>query len=138
MRPLPRSEAVEKLTEDNVVLYAARCYDNPQCRGLDEFREDMRRFRYVKKLLTRYVETGELKRELILNHLIVLNNVFPPPHLARILFLKLEPQMRYLKPFLVLLNVLPESVHGIGRDGATLYTDDYPMDPGIVAALRGI
>ena len=89
----------------------------------------------VKKLITRYVETGDLKERLILNHVIILNNVFPPPHLVRMLFLKMEKQMEYVKPFLVLLGIFPETVHAVGKH-EVIYTDTISMDNGIVEALR--
>ena len=66
----------EDLNEDNFTLFAIRYYDNPQCTSTEEFYEDIRRFRYLKRLLKRYVKTGELRERLILNHLIVLSNLF--------------------------------------------------------------
>ena len=66
----------EKITPENVVMYAIKHYDNPQCEGEKEFQDDMKRFKYIKRLLRKYHDTGILKDRLILNHLTVLNNVF--------------------------------------------------------------
>ena len=66
----------EKLTNDNIVMFAIKHYDNPQCEGESEFQDDMKRFKYVKRLLRKYKDSGELKERLILNHLIVIFNVF--------------------------------------------------------------
>jgi hypothetical protein len=128
---------MDSLTNENFLLYAAKHYDNPQCHSTEEFADDMKRFRYIKKLITRYIETGDLKERLILNHVIILNNVFTPHHLVRMLFLKMEKQMPYVKPFLVMLNVLPSSVYRVGKH-QVIHTDSVPMDEGIVKALRTV
>lgn len=128
----------EKIDDKNFVLFCAKHYDNCQCTSTEEFLEDLKRIKYIKKLFTRYEQSGDLKERLILNHLIILNNVFGPDHLVRILFFKMETQLVYLKPFLILMNILPEVVHNIGKEGRTIYTDDIPLDPLIVEALRKI
>jgi len=127
----------ENLTNDNFLIYAARHYDNPQCHSTDEFLEDIKRLKYVKKLITRYVETGELKERLILNHLIVLSNVFSAEHLPRILYLKFKKQMIFLKPFLIMLNILPTVLYNVGGE-AVINTDLISMDRTIIEALRKI
>ena len=66
----------EKITSENVVMFAIRHYDNPQCEGEKEFQDDLKRFKYIKRLLRKYYDTGVLKERLLLNHLIVLLNVF--------------------------------------------------------------
>jgi hypothetical protein len=116
-------------------MYAMKHYDNPSCCSIDEFNEDINRFKYIKKLVTRYIETGELKERLILNHLIILNNVFGAGPLCRMLFLKMDRHLTYIKPFLVLLSILPEFVNGI-REQHVIMTDLIPMDEGIISALR--
>ena len=68
----------EKITPQNVIMYAIKNYDNPQCEGEKEFEDDLKRFKYIKRLLRRYYDTVVLKERLLLNHLIVLNNVFSP------------------------------------------------------------
>lgn len=129
---------LEKLDDSNFLLYCAKHYDNPHCHDTEEFYEDLRRIKYIKKLITRYVITGELKERLILNHFIILNNVFGPIHLTRIIFLKMEKQLKYVKPFLVLLNILPEKVYNIGKEGKIFVTDEIEMDQKIIEALRKI
>ena len=105
----------DKLTDKNFLLFCAAHYDNARYVSTEDFIEDLSRIKYIKKLITRYVESGELKERLILNHIIILNNCFGPEALCKILYLKLKPQMRYIKPFLILLNILPETIMQIGR-----------------------
>ena len=78
----------EKITPQNVIMYAIKNYDNPQCEGEKEFEDDLKRFKYIKRLLRRYYETGVLKERLLLNHLIVLNNVFSPEAATTLLLYK--------------------------------------------------
>ena len=68
----------ERITSENVVMYAIKHYDNPQCEGEKEFQDDLKRFKYIKRLLRKYYDTGVLKERLLLNHIIVLKNVFGP------------------------------------------------------------
>jgi hypothetical protein len=124
-----------KLDNSNFILYCAQHYDNPQCTGTEEFLEDLKRVKYIKKLITRYVKSGDLKERLILNHLIILNNVFGAFHLPRILYLKMGDQMKYVKPFLILLGIMPDEIRNVGKE-EIVYTDDIPLDNGIVEALR--
>ena len=127
----------EKLTNENFLIYAAKHYDNAQCHSTEEFIDDLKRIKYIKKLITKYVESGELKDRLILNHLIILNNVFGAVHLPRILFLKMNKQFMYIKPFLILLNVLPDKLYNVG-DVDVIDIDTIPMDENIVEKLRAI
>ena len=128
----------ELLTEKNYTLYCAKHYDAKQCASDKEFYEDLNRIKYIKKLLTRYRDTKILKERLILNHIIVLNNVFGPIHSSRILFFKLQTQFDCIKPFLLLLNILPEKYFNIGVPNTIFYTDDYGMDAKIIMALRAL
>lgn len=128
---------IEKLNDSNFVMYAMKHYDNHACCSIEEFNEDINRFKYIKKLITRYVDTGELKERLILNHLIILNNVFGANALCRMIFLKMDKHLVYVKPFLVMLNILPEYVTGI-RDQNVIMTDMIAMDDGIISALRNL
>jgi hypothetical protein len=125
----------DKLTDENFLIYCAKIYDNPQCHSTDEFLEDLQRIKYIKKLITRYTENGDLKERLILNHLIILNNVFGAEFLCRVLYLKMRPQYPYLKPFLILLNILPDIFYNV-RDETVIKTDIIPMDNKIVEKLR--
>ena len=126
----------DKLTEENFLIFCAKVYDNPSAHSTEEFLEDLSRIRYVKKLLTRYQETGELKERLILNHIITLHNCFGV-HLARILFLKTEKQYHLIKPFLILLNALPDVIWNVGKY-EKVYTDEIPLDANVIQRLRGI
>lgn len=128
----------DNLNDKNFLLYCAKHYDNPNCLEIDEFYEDLKRIKYIKKLFTRYEITGELKERLILNHLIILNNVFGASALPRILFLKMPKQLKYLKPFLILLNILPNVVYNIGKNRLNYVTDDIAMDKNIIEVLRKI
>lgn len=128
----------DQLDETNFLLYAAKHYDNPSCFDTLEFYEDLNRFKYLKRLFSRYDETSELKERLILNHIIVLYNLFGVEAATRMLFFKLKGYYQYLKPFLVFLNYCPEKVIGIGIDNKTITTSDILMDPTIVQTLRKI
>ena len=128
---------IDKLDDSNFILFAAKYYDNPQCFDTLEFQDDLKRFKYLKRLFTRYQETGELKERLIINHLIVLYNVFGP-EATRMLFFKLEGFHHYLKPFIVLLGYMPEVVRNIGVENKTYRSSDIPMDEEIIELLRKI
>jgi hypothetical protein len=95
------------LTESTFLLYAMKNYDNPQCTEMSEFEEDMKRFQYLRKLLSRYRQDSDLKERLILNHLIVIFNVFGPGA-TNMLFMRLHEYHEYLKPFVEYLNFMPE------------------------------
>jgi len=99
----------EKITPENVLMFAIRNYDNPHCEGEKEFEDDLKRFKYIKRLLRKYYDTGVLKERLILNHIIVLNNVFGPDACATLLLYKIQPEYwSALKSFLLFLNIIRE------------------------------
>ena len=99
----------EKITNENVIMFAIKNYDNPQCEGEAEFHDDMKRFKYIKRLLRKYHETGELKERLILNHMIVINNLFGVDAASTLLVFKIEPEFwSVLKTFMDFLGMLPE------------------------------
>jgi len=128
---------MDKLTDENFLIYAAKCYDNPQCHSTEEFFEDLKHIKYIKKLITRYLESDDLKERLILNHLTILCNVFGPDNLSRILYLKMKPQFKYLKPFLILLNILPEKLYNI-KEEKIIDTNLIDLDETIIKALRKV
>mgnify|MGYP001401299118 FL=1 len=100
----------EKITPQNVVMYAIKNYDNPQCEGEKEFEDDLKRFKYIKRLLRRYYDTGVLKERLLLNHLIVLNNVFSMEAATTLLLYKIQPTYwPALKSFLIFLNSISDN-----------------------------
>lgn len=116
----------DKLTSKNFKLYAAQHYNNPECLDVEEFNQDVNRFKYIKRLLKRYELTGDLQERLILNHLIVLFNVFGIDAGNRMIWYKVnEEHWHYIKPFLVYLHYLPEKEK-----------IDVGMDPYIVEVLR--
>ena len=99
----------KEIRPDNVVMYAMKHYNNPQGDSEKEFLDDMKRFKYIKRLLRKYQDSKELRERLILNHIIVLNNVFGPDASSTLLLFKIEQELwSYLKPFMQLLNILPE------------------------------
>ena len=100
----------KNLTKDNVVMYAIQHYNNPSCEGMNEFYEDMKRFKYIKRLLRKYKDSGILKERLLLNHIIVLNNLFGAEASSTLLFFKIEPEFwPALKSFLKYLSIMPEN-----------------------------
>jgi hypothetical protein len=101
----------DKLTDKNFEAYAVRHYNNPQCLSIDEFYEDVARFKYVKRLLRKYRDTGEIKERLVLNHLIAIYNVFSIPAANHMMFYKVEKDLwPALKTFLLFLNYLPDGL----------------------------
>lgn len=126
----------DNLNESNILLYAAKCYDKPNC--LDsEFGEDYKKIRYIKRLLRRYRQTGIIKERLLLNHLIVSQNVFGVEPSTRMLFFKIdEKDWSTLKTFLIFTSAMPKIVKGI--DGRDIISSDIPIDPYIVSILRNI
>ena len=114
----------EKITPQNVVMYAIKNYDNPQCEGEKEFEDDLKRFKYIKRLLRRYYDTGVLKERLLLNHLIVLNNVFSMEAATTLLLYKIQPAYwPALKSFLIYLNSISDNeLKEIEHDDSVLET----------------
>ena len=99
----------ENLTKDNITMYAIQPYPNPACEGMSAFNADMKRFKYVKRLFRKYEETGILKERLLLNHIIVLNNLFGAEASSTLLFFKTEKEhWPTLKGFLEFLNIMPQ------------------------------
>ena len=99
----------ERLTKDNVLMFAIKHYDNPQAVGEKEFYDDMKRFKYLKRLFKKYSKTGILKERLILNHLIVLHNVFDTTPVVTLLLYKIQEEYwSTLKSFLIFLNSITE------------------------------
>jgi len=116
------------LTEENLFIYAAKNYYNPKYIDAEEFTEDLNRFKYIKRLCNRYLETGNLSERLILNHLIVVFNVFGIEAALNILELKLlDRHWPLIKPFLIFLKYIRNDQ----------YTN-IAMDQTVVDALREI
>ena len=122
------------LTESTFLLYAMKNYDNPQCTELSEFEEDIKRFQYLRKLLSRYRQDNDLKERLILNHLIVIFNVFGQAA-TNMLFMRLHEYHEYLKPFVDYLNFMPEFIL---YEDVVLHKNNISSDAFISEKLKGI
>jgi hypothetical protein len=127
----------DDLNDDNFLLYAMKYYNNPQCLSEKDFHDDLKILKYIKRLINRYLITGDLKDRLILNHLIMMGNIFPIFAAVRILFYKMpENSWPVLKTFLIYLNYMPKFVEKI--NGKSIYTDDIEVDLKVVKILREI
>ena len=99
----------ENITADNVMMFAIKHYDNPQCEGEKEFHDDMKRFKYIKRLLKKYKISGELKERLLINHIIILRNLFGNEACVTLLLFKTQKEyLRTLRSFLFFLNMIRE------------------------------
>jgi len=124
----------ENLTTDNIMIFALKAYDRPNC-IMSEFKEDLKRFNYLKKLFRRYRKFGEIKERLVLNHLVVLNNVFGPEFSTRLLFFKMSKEdYSTLKTYLIFLSCMPDRVKGI--KGHDILSSEIPVDMTIAKILR--
>jgi len=118
----------DELNEDNFVLFASRHYDNPQCMSVEEFHHDLQRFKYLKRLLRRYTQNDDLQERLILNHIVVLYNVFGIAPTNKMMFYRMEQEYwSAVKTFLIFLNYLREDE-----------LVDIPLDQTIVERLRNL
>lgn len=123
-----------ELNEETFLMYAMQKYHNPHCRGMVDFEEDLARFTYIKRLLNKYQKTGELSERLLLNHIILLHNVFGKATID-LLFFKIDRQYwPQLKTFLVFLNYLPDD-YVIEKDVPEV---SVALDSKVVTTLRNI
>ncbi len=119
-----------ELDDDNLLNYAMRNYDNPHCKSVEEFQDDLNRTKYIKRLFRKYKTTGELRERLILNHMIIFYNVFGIEAASSILFYKIEEEFHMLlKTFMVYLEVFPEN---------DLEKIKIPLDVKVVNVLRNL
>ena len=124
----------DDLNNDNIIMYAMKAYDRPNC-IMSEFKDDMKRFNYLKRLFLRYRKIGELREQLVLNHLVVLYNVFGPEVTSRMLFFKMsKDDYPALKTYLLFLSIMPERIRGI--KGQDIISSDIPIDPRVAEVLR--
>jgi len=125
---MKQNDNFETLTRKNFELFAAKNYNNPECMDIEEFKDDLSRFKYIKRLLRRYADHKDLQERLILNHLIVIYNVFGIKAANKMIWFKIENEhYHFIKPFLVFLHYLPESEKV-----------EIGMDMGIVEVLRNL
>ena len=116
------------LTPENINMFAMKHYDNPTCVDEKEFLDDMKRFKYLKRLFKKYSKTGILKERLIMNHIIILQNVFKPDAVKLLLFYKISQEhWSLLKTFLVFLNYMIETE-----------LDYITIDKKLMSKLKGI
>ncbi len=126
----------DNLNDENLLMYAIKCYDTPNC-VMSEFHEDYSRIYLLKKLFTKYLNNSELNTRLILNHIVIVYNVFGSEGATRLLFFHLkEEHYPLLKPFLILLNFMPDAVYGI--DGVDILSSEISLDEEIVKCLRAL
>ena len=126
----------ENLTDDNFTIYAMKSYYSPHC-IMSEFEGDLKRTKYLKKLFRKYKKTKLLKERLILNHIILLANVFGVEAATRILFYKIDDRdYDILKTFLLYLNYMPNRIVGI--NGKDIESSTIMIDMDIAEILRKI
>ena len=127
----------DDLNDDNFLMFAMKEYNDIQCTDIEEFYDDLKKIKYIKRLFNIYKNDGQLKERLILNHFIVFYNVFPIQSGTRILFYKIEKSFwPMLKTFLIFLDRMPETIDSIR--GETIRSTDIQLDEGIVTRLRTI
>ena len=127
----------DDLNDDNFLMYAMKEYNDIQCTDIEEFYDDLKKIKYIKRLFNIYKNDGQLKERLILNHLIVFYNVFPTQAGTRILFYKIEEHFwPMLKTFLIFLERMPDKIESIR--GKTILSPEIKLDEGIVTRLRTI
>ena len=126
----------DDLTSENFLLYAVKAYDKPNC-IMSEFKEDMKRFNYLKRLFRRYRKMDDLRERLVINHLVVVYNVFGVEVATRMLFYKMsKDDYSALKTYLIFLNYMPAVVHGIKSQD--IISSEIPVDMKIAEVLREI
>jgi len=126
----------DDLNESNVLLYAAKCYDKPNCIQ-SEFDEDYKKFRYIKRLLNRYRLTGKIKERLLLNHINLTQNVFGIEASTRILFLRIDQRdWSALKTLLLFLSAMPKTVKSVREKD--IISSDIPLDAKLIIILRNL
>ena len=126
---------MQNLTKKTYFAYALQMYDNQSCSGIEEFREDILRVKYIKRLLHRYARTGDVSARLLLNHIIGIYNVFQPTAVARLLFFRIDPiAWPALKTVLEYLALMPEEILPI--DGRMILNTNIPRDEVLWGVLR--
>jgi hypothetical protein len=122
----------EKLTSDTFIMFTMKAYENPSCVGFHEFKEDLNRIKYIKRLLLKYKKDQILKERLLLNHIITLQNMFGAYNISRILFFKIPSNLHpYLKSFLYHLNYLPSYIPEVN-------IETIPIDKNILEILKDV
>ena len=127
----------DDLNEGNFLMYSMKEYNNNQCIDVEEFYDDLKKIKYIKRLFNIYKNTGQLKERLLLNHFIIFFNVFPIEAGVRVLFYKIEQHFwPMVKTILVYLDRMPDKIESIR--GQVILSSDIDLDEGIVKRLRAI
>jgi hypothetical protein len=127
---------IDDLNDDTFLIYSMKAYDKPNC-ILSEYEEDLKRIKYIKRLIRKYKSGGELKERLILNHIITLANIFGIEPSVRLLFYRIDSQdYNVLKTFLLFLNYMPVIVKSI--KGKPIHSSDISVDLQVGLRLRSI
>jgi len=128
---------IQDLNDENFLLYAAKAYDKPHILQ-SEFEDDLKRIKYVKRLLRKYRQTGEFKERLVLNHVIVLANVFGVEATVNMLFFKVDPEdYPLLKTILIFLNYLPKRLT-VSFNKYYVRQEEIPVNLEIAHVLRNL
>lgn len=127
------------LTDDNFILFAAKHYENPNCTSVNDFENDLRQIRYIKRTINKYYHTKNIKIQLLLNHIIIFYNVFDVDAATKMLFLKLDKKYySILKTVLVYLKYMPEKITNIHSSTYCINSTDIPIDSNVASMLRQI
>ena len=129
---------MDYLCDDNFMIYAAHFYSNRTCASQKEFEEDLSRIKFIHKMFKRYKKDNIINERLILNHLILLYNVFEREAITKMLVLKLYDYLDYLKPFLILLNYWPERIENYNGRNSMIIGSDIKLNEELVSRLRKI
>lgn len=126
---------MQDLNKKTYFAYALQMYNNPSCTGMAEFKEDLTRFKYIKRLLHRYIRTGKISPQLLINHIVGVYNVFRPEAISRILFYRVHPTAwRALKTTLEYLNLMPEEIPTV--NGLLILNTDISRDKLLLRKLE--
>ena len=127
----------DDLNDDNFLMFAMKEYNDIQCTDIEEFYDDLKKIKYIKRLFNVYKNNGQLKERLILNHFIIFYNVFTVQAGTRILFYKIEKDFwPMLKTFLLYLDRMPDKIESIR--GEVILASNIQLDDGIISRLRSI
>ncbi len=123
------------LTQDTFLLYAMHSYENPHCKSMNEFKEDLSRPKYIKRLFARYLLDNELKQRLILNHIIIFRNIFGVKPAVRMLYFTIDQEFwGILTPFLISLDYIDKRIQQI--DGRDIIIGDILVDKYVCEQLK--
>ena len=128
--------AFDNLNNENWMMYVIKAYEKPNY-VMSEFKEDLKRINYLKRLFKRHRKYGDIKERLVINHLTVLYNVFGPEVTSRILFFKMsKDDYSLLKTYLTFLNIMPRKIESV--KGMDIYDSSIPIDMEVADKLRNL